>query len=379
MRRFPASPITSLVDETPLYNLGESYCRELTLQELLGEDGSTRLAEFSLGYGTSAGGHELRRLLAANLGVAGDQVLVTAGAASALSLLGLLFADGDGEVVVVRPCFPPVLAALEGLGARIVPVPLRFEDAYRLDLDAFGSALCTATRLVLLASPQNPSGVTIPRDAIDEVLVAMSRACPDALLLVDETYREAVYGPASAQGSYASVSPRVLTCSSLSKSHGAPGLRIGWLSVLQPDLHDQLRLAKFNLGISCGTLDEFLATELLRRADAILAPRRAFLRDALAVVEEWVKSHDDLVRWVRPDAGALCCIQLDPAAFGEEGLQRFFAHLAESRTLVAPGPWFGDSAFVFRLGFGYEPLDRLQAGLDMISEALRNACTRRTV
>ena len=96
---------------------------ELTLHELLGSheaDGADRLAQVRLGYRTSAGERELGRLIAANAGVADDQVLMTWGAASALFLLGLLFGDGYQEIVVVQPCFPPTLAALRGIDARVV-------------------------------------------------------------------------------------------------------------------------------------------------------------------------------------------------------------------------------------------------------------------
>jgi aspartate/methionine/tyrosine aminotransferase len=374
MRRFPPTPITRLVDEAPRYNLGESYCQELTLDELLGShgtNGADRLAQVRLGYRTSAGERELRRLIAANAGVADDQVLVTSGAASALFLLGLLFGDGYQEIVVVQPCFPPTLAALRGIGARVVTAQLRFEDRYRLDLPTLSDRLNSRTRLVMLSSPQNPSGVVFSQAEIEQLLAMMSRFCPDALLLVDEVYRESVYGHAPVPASFASLSPRVVTCASLSKSHGAAGLRIGWLTVQDQELYDQLRLAKFNAAISCGALDEVLAVELLRRAESLLGPRCAFLAEALAVVGAWVKSQRGMVRWVRPDAGAICCIQLDPAAFGQSGVRRFYAALDDRQTSVAPGEWFGDRPNVFRLGFGYEPMDKLKTGLEMISDALR--------
>ena len=374
MRRFPPTPITRLVDEAPRYNLGESYCQELTLDELLGShgtNGADRLAPVRLGYRTSAGERELRRLIAANAGVADDQVLVTSGAASALFLLGLLFGDGYQEIVVVQPCFPPTLAALRGIGARVVTAQLRFEDRYRLDLPTLSDRLNSRTRLVMLSSPQNPSGVVFSQAEIEQLLAMMSRFCPDALLLVDEVYRESIYGQAPVPASLASLSPRVVTCASLSKSHGAAGLRIGWLTVQDQELYDQLRLAKFNAAISCGALDEVLAVELLRRAESLLGPRCAFLAEALAVVEAWVQSQRGMVRWVRPDAGAICCIQLDPAAFGQSGVRRFYAALDDRQTSVAPGEWFGDRPNVFRLGFGYEPMDKLKTGLEMISDALR--------
>jgi aspartate/methionine/tyrosine aminotransferase len=370
MPQFPPSPITSLIDEKPLYNLGESFGPHIKVGELLPAGGMSQLA---LGYGTSAGALELRQLLAANMGVHGDNVLVTAGAVSALFLVALLVADEDAEIVVVQPCFPPTVAALQGIGARLVTLQLRFEHGYRLDLPALRSKLSIRTRLVSIASPQNPSGVAINRREIEEVLAAMASVCPDALLLIDETYREAVYGQAAVPESVASLSEQVMTCGSLSKAHGAPGLRIGWLTVRKPDLCEQLRLAKFNTGISCGSVDEFLAIELLRRAETILAPRRVFLADALTVVEKWVETNREHIRWVRPEAGAMCCVQLNPAVFARGGVKQFYSQLRQRRTLIAPGEWFGDSSHVFRLGFAYEPIEKLRTGLDIISDVLRNA------
>ena len=55
MRQFPASPITALIDEKPRYYLGESMAHDLTVAGLLGREGMARLAEVTLGYGTSAG------------------------------------------------------------------------------------------------------------------------------------------------------------------------------------------------------------------------------------------------------------------------------------------------------------------------------------
>jgi aspartate/methionine/tyrosine aminotransferase len=369
MRRFPASPITALVDETPQYALGESFCRELTLGDLLSADELAGLSQIPLGYGTSAGAPELRQLVADRSGVGPDEVLLTTGAASSLFLLGLLFGDADGEIVVVRPSFPPTLDALRGIRAHVATVQLRFADGYRLDPTVLRDALSADTRLVMLASPHNPSGVAVSREDIERTLAAMQQVCPDAFLLVDEIYRDATYGPAPVRPSVAALSPKVITCSSLSKAHGAPGLRIGWLTIRDPELYEQLRLARFNSAVSCGTLDEVLAARVLQRADAILGPRRAFLADAIAVVEDWLATQHGELHWVRPDAGALCCVQLDPDAFPPARVQRFYAELSVRRTVVAPGAWFGDDPRVFRLGFGYEPLDQLRAGLEMITEA----------
>jgi DNA-binding transcriptional MocR family regulator len=210
MREFPASPITALIDGSPQYDLGESYAPHLSVADILDP---AELAGLSLGYGTSAGDAELRTLIAARLGIPAEQVLLTAGASAALFLVALL--HSDGEILVGVPCFPPMLDALRGLGARVVTVPARFEDGYRVDLDAFRDGLSAHTRLVMFASPQNPSGVSITRGEVSGMLAAMSRRCPEAVLLVDETYREATYGSARAALTFAGLSDLCLAVQGL--------------------------------------------------------------------------------------------------------------------------------------------------------------------
>jgi aspartate/methionine/tyrosine aminotransferase len=389
MRQFPASPITALIDEKPVYNLGESVGPDLTVADLTASDltasdltvadltGTASLADLagvSLGYGTSAGDPALRAVVAARHHIPDDQVLITAGAAAALFLLALLC--GDGEILIGQPCYPPMLDALRGIDAHVVTVHSRFEDGYRIDLDAFRRKLSSRTELVMFASPQNPSGVTITGSEVERMLAAMSRTCPEALLLIDETYREATYAGAPPAVSFAGTSPRLLTCASLSKAYGAPGLRIGWLTVPDPGLYEQLRLAKFNSSLACGTLDEFLAAALLSRADQILASRGALMADGRDIIERWIKAYADRLRWLRPEAGAFCCVQLDPRSFGPEDLDRFHTHLTRHQTLVAQGPWFGDSAHIFRLGLAYEPADKLEMALDVIGAALTHVTER---
>ncbi len=368
MRRFPASPITALLDSKPHYNLGESMGRDLTVTELLGPDDMATLASVSLGYGTSAGDPELRAQVAARHRIPDDQVLITSGAAAALFLVALVC--GDGEILVGQPCYPPMLSALRGIGAPLVTVRSHFSDGYRIDLDAFSAALSPRTQLAMFASPQNPSGVPITPGEVEQMLAAMSRICPGALLLIDETYREATYGDAPAAGTVAGLSPRLLTCASLAKAYGTPGLRIGWLTVPDPSLYEQFRLAKFNTSLACGTMDEFLAARLLVRADEVLAGRSAVLAEARGIVERWIKAHTGRLAWLRPQAGAMCCMQLDPSTFGPEEVDRFHRRLADQRTLVAPGPWFHDSAQVFRLGLAYEPPGKLEQALDIIGAAV---------
>ena len=112
---------------------------------------------------------------------------------------------------------------------------------------------------------------------------------------------------------------------------------------------------------------------MLSQADQVLAARGAVLAESRGIVERWIKAHTGRLHWLRPEAGAFCCMQLDPGSFGPADIDRFHAHLAGQRTQIAAGYWFGDSAHIIRLGLGYEPADKLQLGLDAVSTALEAA------
>jgi DNA-binding transcriptional MocR family regulator len=173
--------------------------------------------------------------------------------------------------------------------------------------------------------------------------------------------------------SFAGASPCLLTCASLSKAYGVPGLRVGWLTVPDLGLYEQLRLAKFSSWIACVAIDEFLAAKVLSQADQVLAARGAVLAGSRGIAGRWIKAHTGRLHWLRPQAGAFCCMQLDPGSFGPADIDRFHAHLAGQRTQIAAGYWSGGSARIIRLGLGYEPADKRELGLDVVSAALEAA------
>ena len=201
----------------------------------------------------------------------------------------------------------------------------------------------------------------------------MRERAPQSILVMDETYREAPYGDDPVAESAATFGSKVVTCTSLSKCHGAPGLRLGWLTVRDPELCEQLLHGKFNTVISNSRVDEALALQVLLQQERIIGERRRHLADGLARTEAWVARHAAMVEWVRPDAGALCCLRLRPSVFDEAAVARFYEVLAPSGARVARGSWFGDADRVFRLGFGWLSMADLEAGLDALASAMQQA------
>jgi aspartate/methionine/tyrosine aminotransferase len=371
--RFPYNEIISLLDVNRPFNLAESTSQDLTFGELLDLAGLEDLRKLKLGYGQSAGSIELREAIAKACKVPVEQVITTQGTALGLFLLGFELCRPGDEAVLATPCFPPSRDGLIGAGVIVREARLSFENGYQLDLDRFAAALSPRTRLVSIASPQNPSGVQTSRPMIERLLELLAKRCPEAILFIDETYREAAYGNRPVVDSFAGLHPRIVTGASVSKALGAPGLRTGWLTVPDAGLRARLVVAKMNTVISGSVLDEALAATLLRRRDEVLAVRRPLLTSGLEQLTAWCAHEHQRIEWVRPDAGALCCLRLRPDAVNDAAVSNFWRLLPGHDLQLASGAWFGESERVFRLGFGYLPAERLGPALSALSATVDEA------
>jgi DNA-binding transcriptional MocR family regulator len=125
--------------------------------------------------------------------------------------------------------------------------------------------------------------------------------------------------------------------------------------------------------IANSTIDEALGLRVMNQADSISAARRKRFAEGLARTAAWVERHSAWVEWIRPDAGALCCVRLRREVFDQAGVARFHAALAARDARVGDGTWFGDEPHVFRVGFGFLPTPELELALDALSTALQQA------
>jgi histidinol-phosphate aminotransferase len=161
------------------------------------------------------------------LGLGEDRILLTNGLDEGIHLVSQLWLQRgeDGvrlEAVVVEPAFDMYAACTEAAGGRVVPVAPRADLAF--PLDRVLAALTPRTRVVFLTSPNNPTGLTIPRDAIH----AVARAVPaDAVVLLDEAYVD------FASADFLDDLPRfpnVLVGRTFAKAHGLAAVRVGVLA-----------------------------------------------------------------------------------------------------------------------------------------------------
>jgi aspartate/methionine/tyrosine aminotransferase len=353
-------------------NLAESSVADASLDDL-GVD----LRGLLLRYGDHRGLPELRQLIAADAGrplrpdatpLDPADVLVTAGAAGALFIVATALLEPGDELVVVRPNYATNLETPRAIGAELRILDLRPEDGWATDPDALAALMTPRTRLVSITNPHNPTGALIPEAALRRI-VEIVDAHPVARLLVDETYREMTYGDPLPPA--ATLSPRVIGVSGMSKTYGLPGIRTGWLATRDADLMTTFLAAKEQIQITGALVDEAIAARALERRAELLPAIRARIATALATTRSWLAAEPRLA-WVEPRGGVVSF----PWIRAEAGIDpdAFHAILAgRHATAVGPGHWFERPRSFFRLGFGWPPPAELAEGLARISRALDDA------
>jgi len=342
--------------DTITNNLSESSVADRRLRDL-GID--LDLDELLLCYGDHLGDPLLREAVASGAeGVSPDDVLVTAGAAAALFCVATTLLEPGDHAIVVRTNYATNLETPRAIGADLDVVDLRYEDAWRLDVEQVAARVRHGeTRLISVTQPHNPTGTMLDRVALDALVELAERS--DAVLLVDETYRDLTHGDRPPLA--ATLSRRVLSVSSMSKAYGLPGLRIGWVVARDPELAERLLAAKEQVLICGATLDERIAGSVLAARAQVLPPIVDDVRARLGIVREWMAGQTTF-EWVEPTGGVVGLVRFRPEV--RVDTDRFYeVLLAEHGTYVGPGHWFELDDRHFRLGYGWPTTDELRAGL----------------
>jgi len=157
-----------------------------------------------------------------------EHVVVLPGAQCAVFSVAQCLLDPGDEVLVAEPMYVTYEGVFGACGARVVPVPVRAEQGFRLDPQEVAARISPRTRAMLINSPNNPSGASLSRDDWQ----ALARLCMehDLWLISDEVYGDLLYeGQHLSPGGLPRMGARTATINSLSKSHAMSGWRVGWV------------------------------------------------------------------------------------------------------------------------------------------------------
>jgi aspartate/methionine/tyrosine aminotransferase len=348
-----------------VHGFSESGVKPRSLSDL----GIVIPTELPLAHTKHKGSDRLCSLIANPDGLDKDDIIITIGASSALFIVASAILTHKDHLVITSPNYPANIATGKATHCDISFVDLHFSTGYRLDLDQIAAAIQPNTRLISITNPNNPTGTSLTTEDL-HALAELAKAC-GCYLLIDETYSNMIYSPANYVPAAASLGPHVIGVSSMSKAYGVPGIRIGWISTTNKQLQETFLAAKELQNISVSVLDESAAEQILQRRDELLQSVRSDLQQRRDIVDSWIKSEEEFLEWILPEAGAIGFIRMKKEPPG--GTLAFYERLLrEHGTYVGPGRWFEQPDTFFRIGFGYPSLELLHEGLAATSKVLHS-------
>lgn len=201
-------------------------------------------------YGPTQGYPDFREVIARHVGetrnieVTPDMVSVVPGGKPVIFFPMLALLEAGDEVIFPNPGFPIYESMIRFLGAKPVPVPLVEDRGFSFDLDVFRRSLTAKTKMVVLNSPQNPTGGLIP--AADLAEIARLLAGRDVMVLSDEIYCRIVYGerPVSI-ASFPGMREKTIILDGFSKTYAMTGWRLGY-GVMPPWLAEAVNKLMVN-------------------------------------------------------------------------------------------------------------------------------------
>jgi aspartate/methionine/tyrosine aminotransferase len=341
-------------------NLSESSFTDQRLSDL-----GISVGDLLLFYGNHMGKPALRELIASESKLSADDILITPGAAAALFMVATSLLERGDHVVVAKSNYATNIETPRAIGARVSYLPMRFENGYTLDLKELEDLITEDTRLVSLTYPHNPTGVLINEEILERVIRMVERK--NCFLLFDETYREMSF--AGKLPVAASLSDRVISVSSMSKSFGLPGIRIGWIICRDKQLMETFLAAKEQILITNSVVDEEIAYRYLCNKEKLFGPVRDTIKKNFMVLKDFMQGQN-LLEWVEPQGGCVCFprikkeINLDTGLFHEILLQKY-------STYVGKGHWFEEDDRYMRIGYSWDSKEKLHKGLWNISKAIQ--------
>ncbi|ADG76273.1 histidinol-phosphate aminotransferase [Cellulomonas flavigena DSM 20109] len=220
---------------------------------------------------------EFGEAVAHRLGVAPESVVAGTGSVAVLGHVLTAVCEAGDEVVLPWRSFEAYPIAVTLAHARQVRVPVTADG--RLDLPAMAAAVTPRTRVVLVCTPNNPTGPAVRDAELRDFLAAVPR---DVLVVLDEAYVEFVRDPEAPDAlALFAAHPNVVILRTFSKAYGLAGLRVGY-AVARPRLASAIRTASTPFGVSHVAQLAALASlraepELLTRVDAIVEERTRLL------------------------------------------------------------------------------------------------------
>jgi aspartate/methionine/tyrosine aminotransferase len=336
----------------PEIDLATSNLLACTLDDLPGALEAVELA------GESPNGYRpLVEAIAARYGVLPENVATAVGCSGAnfLALAALLEAGDD--VLFEQPGYDPLAAAATMLGARVTRFERRFENGWRVDPERIARALTPRTRVVMLSSPHNPTGVLAAADD----LLGIGRLAERGgfTVIVDEVYLDLA---SSGHPPAATLSPSFVSTNSLTKAYGLASLRCGW-ALASSGNAEKIRRARDVVDVWGPMPADRMSVVAFRHLDRLAGRARMLVEANRALVTGFLTRRSDLE--CVPPHTSIAFPRLRDGRDAGPFVERLFR---EHGVAVVPGAFF-DFPSHFRISLGGETA-ALEKGLAAIAACL---------
>jgi len=219
-------------------------------------------------YGPSAGLPDLRQAIAdevsrtRGVSVSSDEVVVVPGGKPIIFFSLLALADEGDEVIYPNPGFPIYESMINYLGAKAVPLRLHEEKDFSLDVDELTALISDRTKLIILNSPQNPTGGVLSRQDIRDIADAIGDR--NIMVLSDEIYSRLIFeGEHYSIMSVSGFKDRTILLDGFSKTYAMTGWRMGY-GVMRPDLAAHITRLMTNSNSCTASFTQIAGIEAIR-------------------------------------------------------------------------------------------------------------------
>lgn len=350
------------------YNLGETCIDSLKVGELLElcnvdkEEFFKELADTRLTYSHIYGSAEfLKGVASLYENVKPENVVPTHGAVGANNMVITTLIEPTDNIVSVMPTYQQHYSIPESIGAEVRILHLRPEDNFLPSIEQLKKLVDKNTKMISLNNPNNPTGAWIPRKYMEEI-VEIAKSV-DAYILCDEVYRGI-----SEDGSYLQsiidLYDKGICVGSMSKIFSLAGVRLGWIATGDDEVVAKVLERRDYDTISCGVIDDKLASLALANKENIYKRNREILLKNRAILDKWVNETEG-VHYVKPVAGTTALVYYDLDIPSYDLCTRL---IKEKGLLFSPGAAFEMEGAV-RIGYAFDS-KLLQKGLDIFAEFL---------
>ena len=327
-------------------------------------------------YTPSAGIPELREAIAAHVSATRgvsftpDQVVVTPGAKPIMFFSILALVEPGDEVLYPAPGFPIYESMINYCGGKPVPYILREANNFRFDPTEFRALANARTKMIILNSPQNPTGGVLEQS--DLQVVAETALKYDSIILTDEVYWRVLYdGTFSSLLSMPGLPARTILLDGFSKAYSMTGWRLGW-GMMPADLADQITRLQTNANSCVAGVVQYAGLEALTGPQDSVGKMVAAFRERRDVIVEGLNNIPGLA-CLKPRGAFYAFPNSTQTGWDSRRLADYL--LNEAGVACLSGTAFGDAGEGY-LRFSYanslenikEALRRIRAAVEKIQD-----------